>query len=145
MRSKSARWIGVCAVMGLLGSLPAVSAQNAAGTSLGSIRLPQRVTLGAQTLTAGTYTVRATNDPVEPVVGQGPDSHQWVEFVQGGEVRARALATKLTPGEVQEVADSGVPASGASRVEMLKGGDYLRVWINQGGTNYLVHLAVTPQ
>ena len=26
------------------------------------------------------------------------------------------------------------------RVEMLKGNDYLRVWINRGGTNYIIHL-----
>jgi hypothetical protein len=25
-------------------------------------------------------------------------------------------------------------------VEALKGGDYIRVWINRGGHNYLVHL-----
>ena len=144
MRSKSARWIGVYAVMVMLGSLPAVNAQEA-GTQLASVRLPQSVTLGDQSLSAGTYTVRATNAPVEPVVGQGPDSHQWVEFVQGGQVRGRALATKLTPAEVKEVAESGVPATGSSRVELLKGGDYLRVWINQGGTSYLVHLSITPR
>jgi hypothetical protein len=131
--------------MGLLGSLPAVSAQTAAGASLGSVRLPQRVTIGDQALAAGTYTVRTSNDPVEPVVGQAPESQQWVEFVQGGAVRAKTLATKLTPAEVKEVAESSVPSSGSSKVELLKGGDYLRVWINQGGTNYLVHLSVTPQ
>ena len=35
------------------------------------------------------------------------------------------------------------PASGGSKVEMLKGGDYLRVWINKGGNHYLIHLPVT--
>jgi hypothetical protein len=29
---------------------------------------------------------------------------------------------------------------GSSRVEMLKGGEYLRVWVNRGGHNYLLHL-----
>jgi len=145
MVSKSARWVGVCAVVGLLGSLQPVSAQTAAGASLGSVRLPQRVTIGDQMLPAGTYTLRATNDPVEAVVGLAPESHQWVEFVQGGEARGRTLATKLTPAEVTEVAEGGSPASGSSRVDILRGGDYLRVWINQGGTNYLVHLALTPQ
>jgi hypothetical protein len=32
------------------------------------------------------------------------------------------------------------PAAGSSRVEMLKGDDYLRVWINRGGVNYLIHM-----
>jgi hypothetical protein len=130
--------------VGLLGSLQPISAQTT-GTSLGSVRLPQRVTLGQQALPAGTYTLRASNDPVQPVVGQAPESQQWVEFVQGSEVRGRTLATKLTPAEVKEVAKGGAPASGSSKVELLKGGDYLRIWINRGGTNYLVHLSVTPQ
>ena len=28
----------------------------------------------------------------------------------------------------------------SSSVEMLKGGDFLRVWINKGGTNYLINM-----
>ena len=32
------------------------------------------------------------------------------------------------------------PAKGGVRVDMLKGNDYVRVWINRGGTNYIIHL-----
>jgi hypothetical protein len=32
------------------------------------------------------------------------------------------------------------PAAGTAKVQTLKGADYVRVWINKGGTNYLVHL-----
>ncbi|MEZ5283417.1 MAG: hypothetical protein R2712_01150 [Vicinamibacterales bacterium] len=32
------------------------------------------------------------------------------------------------------------PGSGGTRVEMLKGDDYLRIWINRQGVNYLLHL-----
>ena len=28
---------------------------------------------------------------------------------------------------------------------MLKGADYVRVWINRAGTHYLVHLAAVPK
>jgi hypothetical protein len=31
------------------------------------------------------------------------------------------------------------PSAGA-RVEMLKGNDYLRVWITRAGVSYLIHL-----
>jgi hypothetical protein len=34
------------------------------------------------------------------------------------------------------------PRPGAARVELLRGGDYLRIWINHGGTQYLIHLPV---
>jgi len=32
------------------------------------------------------------------------------------------------------------PANGAVRVDVLKGNEYVRVWINKGGQNYLIHL-----
>jgi hypothetical protein len=35
-----------------------------------------------------------------------------------------------------------MPASGTSKTELLKGNDYLRIWVNHGGTHYLVHLAL---
>ena len=31
------------------------------------------------------------------------------------------------------------------KVELLKGDDYLRVWINRGGTNYLIHLVTAAK
>jgi hypothetical protein len=37
------------------------------------------------------------------------------------------------------------PASGASKVQMLKGNDDLRIWINRGGTHYLMHLPAAGQ
>jgi hypothetical protein len=30
--------------------------------------------------------------------------------------------------------------TGGARVETLKGDDYVRVWINRRGVNYLIHL-----
>ena len=32
------------------------------------------------------------------------------------------------------------PSAGARKVEMLKGDDYLRVWIIARGVSYLIHL-----
>jgi hypothetical protein len=32
---------------------------------------------------------------------------------------------------------------GAVRVEPLRGGDYLRVWLIHGGSNYLIHLPIS--
>jgi hypothetical protein len=42
------------------------------------------------------------------------------------------------------VADRGAPRNSA-RVELLKGEDYLRVWINRAGNHYLVHLPVAKK
>ena len=43
--------------------------------------------------------------------------------------------------DIAQVAEGpGKPAKGRTRVDTLKGGDYLRVWINRGGNHYLIHL-----
>jgi hypothetical protein len=86
--------------------------------------------------------VRLSDTTVTPVAGQSPDGAVWVEFVQAGAVKGRELATVLTGPAVKQVAKENPPAVGQARVELLLGAQYLRVWINHGGTNYLVHLAV---
>jgi hypothetical protein len=40
------------------------------------------------------------------------------------------------------VAKGPEPKPNAARVDLLKGGEYLRVWMNSAGTHYIVNLAV---
>jgi hypothetical protein len=112
--------------------------------SLATVRIPRAVMANGQALAAGTYAVRVSNDPVTPVVGQSADGSRWVEFVQGNQVRGKELATVLTGDAVKTVVEGSGPASGSAKVELLKGEEYIRVWINSGGTHYLIHLAVAP-
>jgi DNA-nicking Smr family endonuclease len=48
----------------------------------------------------------------------------------------------MTGAEAKAVTKGSGPASGASKVQLLKGNEYIRVWVRQGDTHYLVHLAV---
>jgi hypothetical protein len=112
------------------------------GQALGSVQLPRAVMANGQPLPAGTYTLRLSNDAVAPVVGQAPEAAKWVEFVQGTGVKGRELATVVSPADVKAVAKIAPPAPGSAKVQMLKGADYLRVWFNRAGTQYLVHLTV---
>jgi hypothetical protein len=113
------------------------------GASLATVRLPHAAMADGQALAAGTYAVRLSDAPVPPVVGQSSDGTCWVEFVQSGSVKGRELATVLTGSALKQVAKEAPPAAGQARVEMLAGAEYLRVWINHAGTNYLVHLPVS--
>ena len=108
--------------------------------SIGSVRLPHKVTADGQGLAAGTYSLRLSDAVVPPVPGQTPAQTKWVEFVQGGSVKGKEVATVLTTAEAKQIAKQGLPAAGSAKIETLKGNDYLRVWINKGGTNYLIHL-----
>lgn len=112
-----------------------------AGTSLGTVNIPQRVMANGQPLAAGTYDVRLASGPgPKPAVGQSPDASRYVEFVRGGQVAGREVATVVPSSEIAAIAGGARPGTGNSRIEMLRGGDYLRIWINQGGTHYLIHL-----
>lgn len=133
--------IGLCAVAAaVLLQSSGARAQAGAG-ALGTVRLPRAVLANGQPLPAGTYSVRLTAEPVTAVVGQTTSESRWVEFVQNDQVRGRDMATVLGAAEVKEIG-GGAPAAGRTKVELLRGGDYVRVWIKDKGTHYLVHLPV---
>ena len=53
------------------------------------------------------------------------------------------LKLERTDADIAQVAEGpGKPAKGGTRVDTLKGGDYVRVWINRGANHYLIHLPV---
>jgi hypothetical protein len=127
--------IAVVAAPGMLGA-------QTEGKSLGSVSLPRKVTAGGQPLAAGTYTLRLLPQDLKAAVGQSPSESRYVEFVQGGKVAGKEVATVLTGAEARAVTKGSGPASGQSKVQLLKGDEYVRVWVRQGDTHYLVHLAV---
>jgi hypothetical protein len=112
-------------------------------TALGSVSLPRAVMANGQRLAAGSYQVRLTAEAAQPSV-PGIQMERWVEFVRGGKVVGREVVSIIPQAEMKDLQvgpeGGGRPGSGGARVEMLKGDDYLRVWINRGGVNYLLHL-----
>jgi hypothetical protein len=112
-------------------------------TSLGSVRIPRAVKANGENLPAGTYTVRITEATASPAAaGQTPQYERWAEFVQGGKVVAREVVTIVPAADIKQVADMAPPPAGGSRTEVLKGGDYLRLWVNRGGNHYLIHFNI---
>jgi hypothetical protein len=111
-----------------------------ASATLGSVHLSRAVEANGQSLAADTYQIRLANDPVTPVVGQSPEGERWVEFVKGGTVAGKEVASVISAADIKSVAKGPVPPAGAPRIEMLQGGEYLRIWIVKSGTTYLVHL-----
>jgi hypothetical protein len=140
------RIVGVVVVGGLLAQAAvATSAEQAATRSLGTVQVARQVLANGEAMAAGTYTLRVSDQAVAPVVGQTPTASCWVEFLQGGKVKGRELATVLTAAEVKALKKGAAPASGTARTDVLKGNDYLRIWVNRGGTNYIIHLALAPK
>jgi len=119
----------------------AANAPTAAMT-LGTVHIPSAVKADGKDLPAGTYTVRLTADEAKPdATGASQTLERWVEFVKGGKVAGREVVSIVPASEAKLVQKDTPPPAGGSKVQTLKGGDYTRVWINKGGTYYLVHLA----
>ena len=119
---------------------PTFAQESSNGAVLGSVTLTRKVLADGQPLAAGTYQVRLSSEQVKPVVGESPQSERYVEFVRAGKVAGREVATVIPSNDLSTM-KYGRPPVNSSKVEMLKGGDYLRVWINSGGNNYLIHFS----
>ncbi len=108
--------------------------------ALGTVHLPKGVKADGKPLPAGTYQVRLTPETANPPAkGQTAALERWAELVKGGKVVGREVVTVIPQAEISKVQKDAPPRPGAAKVETLKGGDYVRVWINRGGNHYLLH------
>lgn len=109
--------------------------------ALGSVRLGKGLKADGKPLSAGTYQIRLTAQTASPAAaGETPSAERWVEFRQGSQVKGREVVTIVPQSEIDKVQKDTPPRANGSKVETLKGGDYVRVWINRGGNHYLLHL-----
>lgn len=144
--------------LGLVASMACVMAATALGQtappSLGTcggqqatfknVQLAQPVLANGRPLDAGVYEVRITTERPAPAVGQSAAGECWVEFLKNGSVAGREVASVVAPADIELVAKGPVPKPDTARVDTLKGGEHLRVWINSAGTHYLINLVVRP-
>ena len=141
----------VAAVVAVLVSSGAAAQQGsrqeqlpAGQLTLATVSIPRPVLADGKPLPAGRYTLRLTGNYAEPPTGISNSLERWVEFVQGGTVRGRELASIVPAGEEDKtMAGPDMPGRmgrSGSRVEMLKGGEYLRIWIARADHDYLIHL-----
>ena len=109
--------------------------------ALGAVRITRRVKANGETLAPGTYQLRLTGDQAKPDAnGQTPQLERWVEFRQGNQVRAKEVVSIVPASDVSKVQKDPPPKPGSYKVEMLRGNDYVRVWINRGGNHFLLYL-----
>ena len=121
--------------------VPAPVVAQTGSQMLATIHLNRDVIANGQRLPAGTYIVRQVSLPVRVVPGQTPGEYRWVEFIQNGDVKGREVAVVLATPRALPIAETPMPPMGRARVDLLRGEEYVRVWVNQGGTHFLVHLA----
>jgi hypothetical protein len=109
---------------------------------LATVRIPAAVMVNGTPLPAGTYVIRLTQERPTPPAGQSPDAQRWVEFAADGKVVAREIAEVLRDDDLPQVGASARPAVSGTRVDMLKGGEFLRISVKRDRERYLVYLPV---
>ena len=122
---------------------PATDAAPAAPSGelvLGTVHLAKATKADGKALPAGTYQVRLTAQEAKPdAKGASENIERWVEFVQRGTVKGREVVSIVPQNEVKNVVKDAPPRAGMSKVQLLKGNDYMRIWINKGGNHYLIY------
>jgi hypothetical protein len=152
------QWVLVCVLAGALIGSQAQAQHKAPNTQpptaeapkapagdlpLGNVTLPRSVTADGKPLPAGTYQVRLTAQAATPdAVGTTEELERWVEFTKGGKVAGREVVSIVPQTEAKLVSKDAPPPSGGSKVQVLRGNEYLRVWINRGGNYYLIHFPI---
>jgi hypothetical protein len=111
---------------------------------LATVRIPQAVIAGGKPLPSGTYEIRLAPGTLAPLAGQSPAAQRWVEFVERDIVVARDVAEVLHDDDVTPIGASSRPVREGTRVEMLKGNEFLRISVKRGSERYLIHLPVAP-
>ena len=125
----------------VLGVGAGIAGAQSASMTLGTVRLTQPVLAHGQPLAPGTYEVRLTDESLPPNPGQSPDAVRVVEFVKDGQVIARDAA-EVMMAEGSAVGTAGGAGASKARVEMLKGGEFVRVSAAREGKRYLIYLPV---
>jgi hypothetical protein len=112
-------------------------------TALGTVHIGKAVKADGETLAPGTYQMRVTEREASPAAaGQTPQYERWAEFLQGGQVKGREVAIIVAADAAKQVMKEKFPASGGYRTDVLKGGNYYRVWFNKAGTQYVVYFNI---
>ena len=121
---------------------PAFAHHTEAGRThtMATVRIVQPVLAGGQPLEPGTYEVIVTDRAPADNAGRASDVQRVVEFVQNRRVVATEVAEVIARTERDVVGTAGSAGSAAARVELLKGGEFLRIAISDPGARYLIHL-----
>jgi hypothetical protein len=124
-------------------ALQAQTPASTVGTEIAaSVQIPVAVLADGKPLPPGKYNVRFTGEPSAPLPGQPAGAQQSVELLADGKVVAREIAEVLKDEDLPAEGASSQHVQNGTRVEMLKGGEFLRISVKREGARYLLYLPI---
>ena len=118
---------------------PVAAHHETAGKShaVATVTITEAVKADGKPLAPGTYEIWILDDRPN-LTGAPSDAQRVVELHQKGTMIAREVAEVFAAGE-RPVGTSGSPM-GRAAVQKLRGGEFLRIAVSDGGARYLIHL-----
>lgn len=121
---------------------PVAAHHEVAGKShaVATVTIAEPVKAGGQPLAPGTYEVWILDEHPN-LTGTPSNAQRVVELHQNGKMIAKDVAEVFGSSE-RPVGTSGTAGArmGKAAVQKLRGGEFLRIAINDGGARYLIHL-----
>jgi hypothetical protein len=111
---------------------------------LATVTIPIPVIASGVPLPKGTYQVRFAADEQAGGIAAAGAAQRRVEFAVKGSVVARDIAEVIRDDDAPGIGASSQPAAQGVRVDLLKGGEFLRISVKRDGVRYLIHLSVAP-
>ena len=108
--------------------------------AVATVTIAEPVKADGKPLAPGTYEVWILDDRPN-LTGSGSNAQRVVELHQNGQLVAKEVAEVFGATE-RPVGTSGTAGSPAGKavVQRLRGGEFVRVAISDGGARYLIHL-----
>jgi hypothetical protein len=121
---------------------PVAAHHETAGKShaVATVTITEPVKADGKPLAPGTYEVWILDEQPN-LTGTPSNAQRVVELHQNGKMIAKDVAEVFAAGE-RPVGTSGTAAAQMAKaaVQKLRGGEFLRIAINDGGARYLIHL-----
>ena len=120
---------------------PAAAHHETAGKShaIATVTITEQVKADGKPLAPGTYEVWLLDERPN-LTGAASNAQRVIELHQNGKMIAREVAEVFGAGE-RPVGTSGTARPmGRATVQKLRGGEFLRISINDAGGRYLIHL-----
>jgi len=122
---------------------PAAAHHDTPGKShaVATVTITETVKADGKALAPGTYEVWILDDRPNLGAGAPSDAQRVVELYQNGKMVAREVAEYFAAGE-RPVGTSGATGTrlGKAAVQKLRGGEFVRIAINDASGRYLIHL-----
>lgn len=127
--------------IGFLGAGSAAAHHTTPGAAhtMATVRITEPVLAEGKPLAPGTYEVIVTDEHPPLEAGTPSENQRWVEFVQNRRVIAREIA-EVFPASEQAVVGTSGSHDARAVVQRLRGDEFLRIAVNDGGARYLIHL-----